>query len=53
MESEIKFSYEHCLQCNDYEECADCIMNQPELIIKCIHFGWLREQLEKIMAEEK
>ena len=52
MENEFKFSYDHCVMCDSYETCADYIVNHPELVVKCIHFGLLQKHIVEIMESE-
>ena len=36
-----------CKHC-DFAQCINVILNHPELVIKCIHFGHLKEYVKSI-----
>ena len=38
---------EVCKHC-DFAQCINIILNHPELVIKCIHFGSLKEYIGSI-----
>lgn len=37
------FSQKVCSQCSHYEECTSIAINKPELVVKCIHFGYIKQ----------
>ena len=39
-------SQEVCSQCKDLEECVTTAVCNPELEIKCIHFGYIKKVSE-------
>lgn len=57
MEIELKsvdvvLGHENCMTCDCYEQCANDIINHPEWVVKCIHFGFLQKYIEEIMSKE-
>lgn len=44
----IKINDEHCMTCNNRKECVNTIINNPNTIIKCIHFVALKRLIEKV-----
>ena len=40
-------SLEVCKHC-DFAECINVILNHPELVVKCIHFGNLRKYIDSL-----
>lgn len=40
-------SLEVCMNC-DFAECINVILNHPELVIKCIHFGCLKKYIDSL-----
>lgn len=32
-----------CNKCGHFNQCVDAAINKPELVIKCIHFGYVKQ----------
>lgn len=32
-----------CHKCNHFNQCVDTAINRPELNVKCIHFGYVKQ----------
>lgn len=41
-----------CLTCNSYAACMDTIINHPDTVVRCIHFGFLNKYAKKNNVKE-